>query len=148
MDEEPRRPRPLTPMSGELTSQAGWTAPEPIDPRLKPKAEKAPPRTTREVILHGLLRLVVTLALIAGATALVALLFVYFRGSSAVRTFALAYIFVGAGLLALAFFHQTGQESEWYRDRTEHEMAFNWSTVYALFGVLLLAIGLALDYFL
>jgi hypothetical protein len=148
MDEEPRRPRPLTPMSGELTSQAGWTAPEPIDPRLKPKAEKAPPRTMREVILHGLLRLVVTLALIAGATALVALLFVYFRGSSAVRTFALAYIFVGAGLLALAFFHQTGQESEWYRDRTEHEMAFNWSTVYALFGVLLLAIGLALDYFL
>ncbi len=64
------------------------------------------------------------------------------------RTFALAYIFVGAGLLALAFFHQTGQESEWYRDRAEHQAAFNWSTVYALFGVLLLAIGLALDYFL
>jgi hypothetical protein len=56
--------------------------------------------------------------------------------------------FVGAGLLALAFFHQTGQESEWYRDRAEHEAAFNWSTVYALFGVLMLAIGLALDYFL
>ena len=94
------------------------------------------------------MRLVVTLALIAAATALAALLIVYFRGSSAVRTFALAYIFAGAGLLALAFFHQTGQESEWYRDRAEHEAAFNWSTVYALFGVLMLAIGLALDYYL
>ena len=148
MDEEPRRRRQLTPMSGELTSQAAWTAPEPIEQRLEPKAEKAPPRTTREIILRGLLRLVVTLALIAAATALAALLIVYFRGSPAVRTFALAYIFVGAGLLALAFFHQTGQESEWYRDRAEHEAAFNWSTVYALFGVLMLAIGLALDYFL
>jgi len=140
MDEEPRRRRQLTPMSGELTEQAGWTAPEPIEQRLEPKAEKAPPRTTREIILRGLLRLVVTLALIAAATALAALLIVYFRGSPAV--------FVGAGLLALAFFHQTGQESEWYRDRGEQEMAFNWSTVYALFGVLMLAIGLALDYFL
>ena len=148
MEEEPRRARQLTPMSGELASQAGWTAPEPIDQRLKPKPEKASPRTTREIIMRGLLRLVVTLALIAAATALAALLIVYFRGSSVVRTFALAYIFVGAGLLALAFFHQTGQESEWYRDRAEHEAAFNWSTVYALFGVLMLAIGLALDYFL
>ena len=33
-------------------------------------------------------------------------------------------------------------------ERAEHEAAFNWSTVYALFGVLMLAIGLALDYFI
>jgi hypothetical protein len=73
------------------------------------------------------------------------LLVVHFADTSPNRTFALSYILVGAGLLGLAFLHQTGQESEWYRDREEHEAAFNWSSVYALFGVLMLAIGTVLD---
>jgi hypothetical protein len=143
--EDERRPRKLTPMSGELRAEAGWVRPGPVEERYKPKTVKTLPRTTKEVVLRGLRRLLITLVLIVGATALVALLVVHFADTSPNRTFALSYILVGAGLLGLAFFHQTGQESEWYRDREEHEAAFNWSTVYALFGVLMLAIGTVLD---
>jgi hypothetical protein len=118
--------------------------PGPFEDRYKPKV-KTLPRTTKEVVLRGLRRLLITLALIAGATALIGLLVVRFADTSVNRTFALSYILVGAGLLGLAFFHQTGQESESYRDREEHEVAFNWSTVYALFGGPMLGIGTALD---
>jgi hypothetical protein len=145
MDEERRRPRKLTPMSGELRAEAGWAPPGPVEERYKPRKEKVLPRTTKEVVLHGLRRLTITLGLLAGATALVAFLLVELAGTSPDRTFALAYIFVGAGLMALAFFHQTGEASHWYREREEHEVAFNWSTVYALFGVLLVGIGILLD---
>jgi FtsH-binding integral membrane protein len=137
-------------MSGELRASEDWAVAEPRGERRRrwARKEKTPPRTRKEVVLRGLRRLAITLVLIAGATALVALLVVQLAGTSPERTFALAFIFVGAGLLALAFFHQSGQESEWYRDREEHEVALNWSTVYALFGVLMLAIGLTLDYVL
>lgn len=132
-------------MSGELRADAGWVPPGPVEQRYRPRKEKVLPRTTREVVLYGLRRLAITFGLLAGATALVAFLVVELAGTSPDRTFALAYIFVGAGLMALAFFHQTGAESHWYRDREEQEVAFNWSTVYLLFGVLLAGIGVVLD---
>jgi hypothetical protein len=135
-------------MSGELRASEDWAVVEPPPERRRRRKKKAPPATRKEVVLRGLRRLGVTLALIAGTTALVALLVVQLADKSPERTFALAFIFVGAGLLALAFFHQTGQESEWYRDRDEHEVALNWSAVYALLGVLMLAFGLTLDYVL
>jgi hypothetical protein len=58
--EDERRPRKLTPMSGELRAEAGWVRPGPVEERYKPKTVKTLPRTTKEVVLRGLRRLLIT----------------------------------------------------------------------------------------
>ena len=145
VDGEGRTRRQLTPLSSELQAPADWTAPGPIAEEYKPKKVKHPPRTRKEVLLRGLWRLAIILALLAGGTALVAFLIVQLWDTSVDRTFTLAYYVAGGGLLATAFFGSTGGEVDWYWDRGEREDAFNYSFVYALFGFLLIGVAVLLE---
>ncbi len=145
VESEERTRRQLTPLGSELQAPADWTAPGPVAEEYKPKKVKLPPRTRKEVLLRGLRRLAITLALLAGGTALVAFLLVQFADTSVDRTFTLAYYIAGGGLLAAAFFGSTGSEVDWYWDRGEREEAFNYSFVYALFGFLLIGVAVLLE---
>jgi hypothetical protein len=138
----------LTPLTEELRTPTDWTAPGPVAEEYKPKKVKRPPRTRKEVLLHGLRRLAIIVGLLAGGTALIAFLIVQLAGTSVDKTFTLAYYVAGGGLLAVTFLGSTGSEVDWYWDRGEREEAFNYAFVYALFGFLLIGVAVLLEFVL
>jgi hypothetical protein len=148
VESEERKRRRLTPLTEELRTPTDWTAPGPVSEEYKPKKVKRPPRTRKEVLLHGLRRLTIILGLLAAATGLIAFLIVQLADTSVDRTFTLAYYIAGGGLLAVTFLGSTGSEVDWYWDRGEREEAFNYAFVYALFGFLLIGVAVLLEFVL
>jgi hypothetical protein len=153
MDEEPRKPRQLTPMSGELTSQAEWAPPEVGPEKRRWRKEKAPPVTRAEVLLAGLKRIAITLVILVGLIAGAALLLVHYSDMETSRAFPLAF-FAGGAFLALGGFlgATTGPSVDWmpeggydYEDRAR---GLSNSAVYGGFGIALIIVGAVLDAYL
>src|SRR5713226_1949540 len=91
-EEERRRRKDLTPMSGELHAPADWTPPGPVAEEYKPKKKEKPlPKTRREVFFAGIRRALFILVLLGGLTTLVAVLVVLFSDTEAARAFPLTF---------------------------------------------------------
>jgi hypothetical protein len=149
LGEERRRKQDLTPMSGELNAPADWVPPGPVAAEHRIKKEKPLPRTRRQVVLAGIRRIVIILALLVGLIALVGLLLVEFKGMKPARAFPLAFYLGGAliaagGVLGATTGPMYGMPVAGI-SRSEHEHAVNWSFVYGFFGVTLIAVGVLLD---
>jgi hypothetical protein len=149
-DDSARRKQDLTPMSGELNAPADWVPPGPVAEEHRIKKEKPLPRTRRQVVLGGLRRVVIILALLVGLIALVGLLLVEFKGTKPARAFPLAFYLGGALIAGGGVLGATSGPSRNWRpvggfDRAEREHAFNMSFVYGFFGVALIGVGVLLD---
>ena len=153
MDEEPRRPRQLTPMSGELRSQADWAPPEVVPEKRRRRKEKAPPVTRAEVLAAGLKRIAITLVILVALITGVAVLLMHFAEMEASRAFPLAF-FAGGAFLTLGGFlgATTGPSFDWmpaggygYDARAR---GINNSVVYGGFGIALIVVGAVLDAYL
>ena len=153
MDEEPRRPRQLTPMSGELRSQADWAPPEVLPQKRRRRREKTPPVTRRQVLLAGLKRIAITLVILVGLIAGAAVLLIHFAGMDASRAFPLAF-FLGGAFITLGGFlgATTGPAFDWMPeagygyDARAHGLSN--SVVYGGFGIALIVVGAVLDAYL
>jgi hypothetical protein len=144
MEQEPRRRRTLTPLSGELRAPVAWTPADPTRKERRRKA-KAPPTTRGGVLLHGLARFALLLGSLIGGVALIATLIVWLGGASSGRVFPIAFYIAGALLGSAAFFGGTGTYAPEYWDRGERERAFNMTFVYGVFAVILIGIGVLLE---
>jgi hypothetical protein len=153
MEQEPRRPRQLTPMSGELQSQADPAPTDVVPEKRRWRKEKAPPVTRAEVLVAGLKRIAITLVILVGLIAGVAVLLIHFSDMEASRAFPLAF-FVGGAFITLGGFlgASTGPAMDWmpeggygYGDRAR---GLSNSAVYGGFGIALIAVGAVLDAYL
>ena len=153
MEQEPRRPRQLTPMSGELKAPADWIPPGPVPEARRPRKEKMPPVTRGQVLLAGLKRIVIVLVILVALVAAAALLLVQFSDMEASRAFPLAF-FAGGAFIALGGFlgATTGPSMDWMPeggyDFADRQHGLNSSLVYGAFGVALIAVGAVLDAYL
>lgn len=152
MEKEPRRPRPLTPMSGELKVSADWAPPGPIVQE-RPRREKKLPVTRRQVLLAGITRSLIVLTVLSALIAGAGLLTVHFSDMETSRAFPLAF-FGGGALITLGGFlgATTGPSTDWMPeggyDYEDREHGFNNSVVYGAFGIALIAVGAVLDAYL
>lgn len=64
MRDDDRRRKGLTPMSGELKAGSDWATPEPIPEARRPRKEKTLPVTRGRVLIAGLKRIAVVLAIL------------------------------------------------------------------------------------
>jgi hypothetical protein len=150
MEGEPRRPRQLTPMSGELRSQADWVQPDPVPEKRRRRKEKMPPVTRGEVLLAGLKRIVIVLVILCALLTGAALLLVHYSGMAASRAFPLAF-YAGGAFLALGGFlgASTGPSMDWMPvrgyDSQDRVRGVNNAVVYGGFGVALIVVGAVLD---
>jgi hypothetical protein len=135
-----RRRKSLTPLESELRFQ------EPAAPRAPStwqrahrrfKRERRPPSTLAVAIAAGLLRL----ALAAGAASLVALLANRLLG----RQTALGFYVVGGALLAVALGTSGGTGRRYYGTQYDRERRVNLSFSYVLAGLVVIAIGVAIE---
>ena len=140
-------------MSGELKSQADWAAPEAAPEKRRPRKEKAPPVTRRQMVVAGLKRIAITLVILVGLIAGAAVLLVHYSDMRPSRAFPLAF-FVGGAFITLGGFlgATTGPAMDWmpeggygYEDRAR---GLNNSAVYGGFGIALIAVGAVLDAYL
>jgi hypothetical protein len=151
MPEDERRRKKLTPMSGELNASADWVTPSPVpEKRRRRRKEKKPPVTPREVLLGGLKRIAIVLAILGALLTGIALLLVHYSGMAASRAFPLTF-YAGGAFLALGGFlgASTGPSTDWipirgydYQDKAR---GMNNSFVYGAFGVALILVGAVLD---
>ena len=153
MDEEPRRPRQLTPMSGELRSQADWAPPEVVPEKRRWRKKKTPPVTRREVLAAGLKRIAITLVILVGLIAGVAVLLIHFSDMEASRAFPLSFFLGGAFLTLGGFLGATTRpafdwmsETGYGYDARAHGLSN--SVVYGGFGIALIVVGVVLDAYL
>jgi hypothetical protein len=145
MGQDPRRPRQLTPMSGELKAEADWAVPEPVPEKRRRRKEKKLPVTRGQVLLAGLKRIVIVLAILVALIAGVALLLVRFADMEASRAFPLAF-FLGGAFIALGGFLGATTGPSWdYYELDDREYWLNNSIVYGAFGVALIVVGAVLD---
>lgn len=153
MEEEPRRPRQLTPMSGELRAQADWVPAGPVPEERRRRKEKTPPVTRGQVLLAGLKRILIVLVILVALITGAALLIVHFSDMAASRAFPLAF-FAGGAFITLGGFlgATTGPSADWMPERgytaEDREHGLNNSVVYGCFGVVLIAVGALLDAYL
>lgn len=145
---EERRRRKLTPMTGELRTEMTW---EPSEPeRQKPKKKKR--RSGRaHVVLAGLRRSAIALVILSALVCGAALLLVTAGDIQPERAFPLAFYIGGAIIVCGGFFGATmGPAADWMPERgfdyEDHASALNRSFVYAVFGVLLIAVGAVVDW--
>ena len=96
MEDERRRKRGLTPISGELQAQAEWTPPEQVVERKPRRPEKQPPTTTGGMLVNGLKRLALVVGGISTVAVAVSLGIVFFAEAEAAATFPVVFYVAGA----------------------------------------------------
>lgn len=151
MEREPRRPRQLTPMSGELKAQEDWvpTSPAP-EKRRRWRKEKKPPVSAGQVLLAGLKRIVIVLVILVGLVTGAALLLVHYADMEASRAFPLAF-YGGGALIAMSGFlgSTTGPSLDWMPvtgyDAADRARGVSNSFIYGAFGVALILLGAVFD---
>jgi hypothetical protein len=153
MRDDDRRRKGLTPMSGELKAGSDWAPPEPTPEARRPRKEKTVPVTRGRVLIAGLKRIAVVLAILLTLISVVALLLVHFSDLEASRAFPLAF-FGGGAFIALGGFlgATTGPAMEWMPEggygHEDRQQGLNNSVVYGGFGVALIVVGAVLDAYL
>lgn len=140
----------MTPLSGELRSEATWTPAEP-DEKVPRRKEKEVPSTRGRVLIAGLRRSAIALVVLSALVCGAALLVVKVRGMSPSRAFPLAF-YLGGALIAVGGFlgAMAGPSADWMPEggfgRYERQTALNRSVVYGAFGVLLIAVGAIIEW--
>jgi uncharacterized membrane protein YidH (DUF202 family) len=147
---EERKPRKLTPMSGELKAQADWVSTAEIPEQRPAREEKSPPVTRRQILIAGLRRSAIILVILFTLVAALALLLMRFGDMDASRAFPLAF-FVGGAFITLGGFlaATTGPSYDWMPERgvdqERRQIGINNSLVYGSFGIVLIVVGVVLD---
>ena len=140
-------------MSGELKAESDWvSSAQPAEAR-RPRKEKTLPVTRGQVLLAGLKRIAIVLAILLILISTAALLLVHFSDTSASRAFPLAF-FAGGAFIGLSGFlgATTGPSADWMPEggfgHEAREQGLNNSVVYGGFGVALIVVGAVLDAYL
>ena len=151
MDDDKRRRKQLTPMSGELGAPADWVTPSPA-PEKRPRArkEKTPPVTRWQVLIAGLKRIAIVLIILVALVMGVAVLMVQFTDMEGSRALTLAFFGCGVFIALGGFLTGTaGPSRDWMSeggyDAEYRARAVNSSIVYGAFGVALIVVGAVLD---
>jgi MFS family permease len=140
-------------MSGELKAESDWVPSAPPAEARRPRKEKTLPVTRGQVLLAGLKRIAIVLAILLTLISVVALLVVHFADTTASRAFPLAF-FAGGAVIGLGGFlgATTGPSADWMPeggfDHEAREQGLNNSVVYGGFGVALIVVGAVLDAYL
>jgi hypothetical protein len=139
-------------MSGELRSDEGWVPADPVERKRRRFRRKAkpPPVTRGRVLVAGLKRIVIVLAVLVALVAGVALLIVQVSDLEASRALTLSFFGVGAFIALGGFFSGTsGPSEDWMPiggyDAEDRAHGVNTSIVYGAFGVALIVVGFVLD---
>jgi hypothetical protein len=143
-DDEQRRPRRLTPISGELRAEAPY-AESSRKPGLRSRygewrRRHRTPKTLRGAIALGLLRLAVALAIGAGIAVLASELLD--------RSLAVGWYIASCVMLFIAFMTSAAPQNVPYYDSIslgDREVRVNRSFSYVLVGLVLAGIGVALE---
>ena len=140
-------------MSGELKAGSDWIPVEPVPEARRPRKEKTLPATRGQVLIAGLKRIVIVLAILVALISGAALLVVYSSDTTASRAFPLAFFAAGA-FIALGGFlgATTGPSGNWMPvrgyDFEDRQQGLNRSVVYGGFGVALIVVGAVFDAYL
>jgi hypothetical protein len=140
-------------MSGELRAEADWVPATPVGEARRPRRKKTLPVTRGQVLLAGLKRIAIVLALLLTLISVAALLVLHFSDTTASRVFPLAFV-VGGAFIGLSGFlgATTGPSADWMPeggyDHEAREQGLNNSLVYGAFGVALIVVGFVLDAYL
>jgi len=140
-------------MSGELKAGPDWVPSAPVAEARRPRKEKTLPVTRRQVLLAGLKRIAIVLAILLTLISVVGLLLVHFSDMTAARAFPLAF-FAGGAFIGLGGFlgATTGPSADWMPqggyDHADRERGLSNSAVYGGFGIALIIVGAVLDAYL
>jgi hypothetical protein len=135
-----RRRASLTPLESELRFQDLGLPKAPSSwqrARRRLRRGRRPPTTLLGAIASGLLRL----GLATGVASLVAMLADHWLG----RQTALGFYIVGSGLLAVALGTSAGTGRRYYTDQYDRERRVSRSFSYVLAGLVVIAIGVAIE---
>ena len=136
-----RRRKSLTPLESELRfpTEVAPARPSTLERIRRPlRRERRPPQTLRRAIAAGVLRLVIAL----GLASVVALLVDHWMH----RQTALGFYIVGGALLGVAVLMSAGDVgTPYYYGQGERERRVSMSFAYVLAGLVVIAIGVAIE---